>query len=259
MALLELRRVTMRFGGLTSVSDLDLDVDPGQVVALIGPNGAGKTTAFNVVTGVYAPTEGSIRFAGREIAGRRPHEISRLGVARTFQNIRLFRGLTAAENVRVALAAAKRSGLFDVLRPGSWRRRETTLCAEAVGLLERLGLSHVADTAAGSLPYGDQRLLEIARALATRPRLLLLDEPAAGMNPSEKQDLGALVARLRAEFGLAIVLIEHDVRFVMDLAERVSVLDHGEKIAEGPPEAVRRDPAVIEAYLGAPDAGGAPA
>ncbi|CAG0972591.1 Lipopolysaccharide export system ATP-binding protein LptB [Myxococcaceae bacterium] len=259
MALLELRRVTMRFGGLTSVSDLDLDVDPGQVVALIGPNGAGKTTAFNVVTGVYAPTEGSIRFAGREIAGRRPHEISRLGVARTFQNIRLFRGLTAAENVRVALAAAKRSGLFDVLRPGSWRRQETTLCAEAVGLLERLGLSHVADTAAGSLPYGDQRLLEIARALATRPRLLLLDEPAAGMNPSEKQDLGALVARLRAEFGLAIVLIEHDVRFVMDLAERVSVLDHGEKIAEGPPEAVRRDPAVIEAYLGAPDAGGAPA
>ena len=259
MPLLELRGVTMRFGGLTSVSELDFTVEPGQVVALIGPNGAGKTTAFNVITGVYAPTSGSVRFDGREIGGRKPHAISQLGVGRTFQNIRLFRGLTAAENVRTALAASHRSGLLDVLRPAAWRRRERDLHAEAHDLLERLGLSHAAEAGAGGLPYGQQRVLEIARALATHPKLLLLDEPAAGMNPSEKQDLRALVARLRSEFGLAIVLIEHDVRFVMDLAERVTVLDHGEKIAEGPPEVVRRDPQVIEAYLCAADAGGAPA
>ncbi len=235
MALLEVRNLTVRFGGLTSLAEFDLQVDPGSVVALIGPNGAGKTTAFNVITGVYAPTEGSVRFDGRDIGGQRPHVISQLGIGRTFQNIRLFRGLTAAENVRAALAAARRSGLGDVLRTPGWRRREASLEQEARTILERLGLEHVADAGAGGLPYGDQRLLEIARALATHPRLLLLDEPAAGMNPSEKQALRELVARLRSDFGLAVVLIEHDVRFVMDLCERVSVLDHGEKIAEGAP------------------------
>ena len=249
--LLALDRVTMMFGGLKAVSELTLEVGAGELAGLIGPNGAGKTTVFNLITGVYAPTQGRILFEDRPIQGLRPHVIAHRGITRTFQNIRLFSSLSCRDNVSIAAHQHAKAGLAAALlgTPG-FVADERAIRRLADELLAVLGLTEWADVRAAELPYGQQRRLEIARALAGKPRLLLLDEPAAGLNPQESHELMHLIEDIRTRFQVTILLIEHDMRVVMGICRRITVLDYGSKISEGTPDQIRTDHKVIEAYLG---------
>jgi ABC-type branched-subunit amino acid transport system ATPase component len=248
---LECEQVSRTFGGLDAVDDVSLTVAEGEIFGLIGPNGAGKTTLFNIITGLLPPTGGRVRFRGEDLSGLGPDRVAARGIARTFQNIRLFREMTALENVSVGQHLRTRTTLLEaVVAARSYRVEEARVRSRGRALLDLVALGHRAEERARHLPYGDQRRLEIARALASEPRLLLLDEPAAGMNPAETQALMALIGRLRREMGLTILLIEHDMKLVMGVCDRIAVLNFGKKIAQGPPEEVRRDPGVVTAYLG---------
>jgi branched-chain amino acid transport system ATP-binding protein len=250
--ILEAHGITKQFGGLTAVNNVDFTIPRGGIVSLIGPNGAGKTTFFNMITGLYTPTAGEFVFNGQKLTGLKPHQVTALGIGRTFQNIRLFANMTALENVLVGQHARLRAGLFGILaRTSQVKAEEAAAREKGLELLDYVGLGRRrANDLAKNLPYGDQRRLEIARALATAPLLLLLDEPTAGMNPQETAELTRLIRRIRDELGVTVLLIEHDMKVVMDISERITVLDHGAKIAEGSPEDVRTNEQVIEAYLG---------
>jgi len=254
--LLQVENCTIRFGGLTAVSGLNLKIGPNDLVGLIGPNGAGKTTVFNMITGVYRPTEGNISLGGVSTLGKKPFKIAKMGIARTFQNIRLFHSLSVYDNVRSAFNMHLRHGIALALLQGKrLREEEREIELKVMEILKIFGLDDQRDCDAKSLPYGDQRRLEIVRALATKPKLLLLDEPAAGMNPTEKAELMKLIQFVKDKFSIAVLLVEHDMKVVMGICQRIVVLDYGVKIGEGTPEEIRSNPEVIKAYLGEPVGG----